>query len=91
MTGFAFECIGHLAVELADNLLVKSRGRGRFSDIDDAIDQLLSMIIGPCQVFAVGVVLCVALGLCLGTIVSCCEPIVSDSSPLTRYLPFTQE
>jgi len=50
-----------LAVELADNLLVKPRGSGRLPDVGDAIDQFIAVISGPREIVGVGVVLGVAL------------------------------
>jgi hypothetical protein len=49
-----------LGVQFAGHLLVGSQWRGRFLDIRDAIDQLFASVIVPSQVFAKGVLLCVA-------------------------------
>lgn len=55
-----FECIGCLAMELTDNLLVRPcRGRW-FSDIGGAIDPLVAVTVGPHEVVGVAVVVCVS-------------------------------
>jgi len=62
--GFALECICYLAGKLNDNLLMCPRGGRRLPDVGGAIDQLIAIIGRPCDVVAVGMVLCVALAEC---------------------------
>ena len=83
--GFGFESHPDLMIQLPNDLLMGPRGRGRLSDVRDAIDQFIALTVGPSEVVGVSeVVRCIALRKCHTDILFDSESISREPSAPTR-------